>query len=59
MNSTSSSLLSAFGKIFTSIDVLLFLGLSFLLLLVSAYFYNQKFPNHKYPVLLEFLSYVA
>ncbi|MDF2082035.1 hypothetical protein P2R40_00125 [Bacillus pseudomycoides] len=59
MNPTSSSFLSALGRIFTSLDVLLFLGLTLLLLFISTYFYNQKFPDHKYPSLVEFLSYIA
>ncbi|PEA89592.1 hypothetical protein CON71_13000 [Bacillus thuringiensis] len=59
MKSSNSSLLSVLKQIFTSFKVVLFLSLSLCIILISTYFYNQRFPNHKYPTLLEFLSYVT
>ncbi|ANC19611.1 lipase [Bacillus cereus] len=59
MSSQNSSLLSILGKLFTSLDVLLFSIATLLIFITFTYLYNQKFPNHKYPVLLEFLSFIA
>lgn len=59
MNSQDSSLLSISGKLFTSLDVLFFSIATLLVFITSTYLYNQKFPNHRYPALLEFLSFIA
>lgn len=59
MNSQGSSLFSILGKLFTSMDVLIFSIATLLIFITFTYLYNQKFPNHKYPALLEFLSYIA
>ncbi|PFA72359.1 hypothetical protein CN403_12830 [Bacillus cereus] len=59
MDSKNSPLLSALGRIVTSFDFLLFSILTILTFIISTYFYNNQFPDHSYPTLLKFLSYIA
>ncbi|OTY31052.1 hypothetical protein ELS81_29960 [Bacillus sp. VKPM B-3276] len=59
MNSQNSSLLPVIGKIFTSLNSLLFSIISLLILILFTYFYNNQFPNYDYPIVFKFLSYIA
>ncbi|WP_410984055.1 hypothetical protein [Bacillus cereus] len=59
MHKEDGSLLDVIGLMLRSKDVLLFSSLSFIIFLVSTYFYNSKFPNHKYPEFFGILKYIA
>ena len=59
MDSQNSSLLPVLGKIFTSSNFLLFSILSLFTFILFTYLYNNQFPNHDYPAVFKFLSYIA
>ncbi|MEN1937569.1 hypothetical protein AAIE21_18745 [Paenibacillus sp. 102] len=59
MRKEDGSLLEIIGLMLRSKDVLLFSFLSLIIFLVSTYFYNSKFPHHKYPEFFGILKYVA
>ncbi|WP_459503291.1 hypothetical protein [Bacillus sp. C1] len=59
MHKEEGSLREVIGVLLRSKDVLLFSSLSLIIFLVATYFYNSKFPNHKYPEFFGILKYVA
>ncbi|HDW3057447.1 hypothetical protein P4388_29590 [Bacillus thuringiensis] len=40
-------------------SIIFFIVTSVVFFLTATYFYNKKFPNHKYPELVEFLKYIS
>ncbi|HFU7053819.1 hypothetical protein ACS2QU_11020 [Bacillus cereus group sp. Bce005] len=59
MGTPNESFLSVLGRLSISFEVILFSITTLIIFLISTYFYNHKFPNHRYPAFLEFLSYIA
>ncbi|MDA1775141.1 hypothetical protein PDJ95_28065 [Bacillus cereus] len=59
MKTPNESFISVLGRLSLSLDVIFFSIVTLIIFLVSTYFYNHKFPNHRYPAYLEFLSYIA
>ena len=53
------SLLEVIRLMLGAKDVLLFSSLTLIIFLVSTYFYNSKFLNHKYPEFFGILKYIA
>ncbi|HDX9530417.1 hypothetical protein [Bacillus thuringiensis] len=40
-------------------STIFFIITSVVIFLTATYFYNKKFPNHKYPEWVEFLKYIS
>ncbi|MGH0429158.1 hypothetical protein ACQVPL_07690 [Bacillus hominis] len=59
MQKEDGSLFEVIGIALRSKEVLLFSSLSLVIFLIATYFYNSKFPNHKYPEFLGVLKYIA
>ncbi|MDM5195775.1 hypothetical protein QUG02_22720 [Bacillus hominis] len=59
MQKEDGSLFEVIGIALRSKEVLLFSSLSLVIFLAATYFYNSKFPNHKYPEFLGVLKYIA
>ncbi|AFU15446.1 hypothetical protein ACW4EZ_24235 [Bacillus toyonensis] len=59
MQKEDGSLFEVISIALRSKEVLLFSSLSLVIFLTATYFYNSKFPNHKYPEFLGALKYIA
>ncbi|WIG41370.1 hypothetical protein [Bacillus toyonensis] len=59
MQKEDGSLFEVISIALRSKEVLLFSSLSLVIFLTATYFYNSKFPNHKYPEFLDALKYIA
>ncbi|WIY60727.1 hypothetical protein [Bacillus arachidis] len=59
MNTQNESLFRLVGTMLKSKDVIVFSFLSLVFFVISTYFYNVKFPNHKYPEFLGILKSIA
>lgn len=53
------SLLKVSFEIIKTKSIMFFLITSSSIFLGATYFYNKKFPSHKYPEWLEFLKFIA
>ncbi|PHB54819.1 hypothetical protein COI41_22705 [Bacillus toyonensis] len=59
MQKEDGSLFEVISIALRSKEFLLFSSLSLVIFLTATYFYNSKFPNHKYPEFLVALKYIA